>query len=149
MASRPVQLHLFEDVPSFNVEPDIKKAMQQAVDECGLSRAQVVDELNRVGKRFGVHLTKGNGGLSVATFEKWLNPNADGNFPSVKALLIFCAVLKDCGLKVLNILVKPLGYQVIGRRDAQLLDWAREYHRVKNSQKKMRQLAQDISGDEG
>jgi hypothetical protein len=141
---KAIQLTLFA-TQSYNVEPDIKEAMHAAARESGKSRAEIVDEMNRIALRYGVRMAKGNGSnVSEDTLEKWLNVNATGYFPSVRALMIFCAVMRDHALKILNILVRPLGLKVIGAKDIKKLEWAKEYHRVKEGRKKLRLLESEI-----
>lgn len=142
-----MQLNMFSKMATFNIEPDLKEAMSNAAKECGLPREKIVAQMNAIARRYGVTLVKGNGeNLSEATFEKWMNTNPDTRawFPSIKALMIFCAVVKDHALKVLNVLVKPLGLLVINEKDVRLLEWAREYHRVRDGQRRMKKLAEQI-----
>lgn len=144
---KPIQLSLFSTQQNLNVEWDVKDAMHACVRESGRSRGQIVEEMNRIARRHGVALSKGNGnGISEDTLEKWLNVNAPGHFPSVKAVLIFCAVIGEKALSVLNLLVRPLGFRVIDARDARLLEWAREYQRLKETRRRMRALETEIEG---
>lgn len=143
MAKRPIQLRLFE-ISSLHVEPEVKIALGEGVEESELSRSQVVDKMNETARRHGIHLVKGSGGLTVATLEKWLNPNDSTHCPSLKALMVACAVMKGSALRILNTLARPLGLLVIDERDKRLLEWAREYQKARESQRRMRRLAAEL-----
>jgi len=145
----PIQLRLFDAV-TLNCEAELKRLMSSTCEKSGLSRAEIVCRMNGLARRYGILLLKGNGGgLTVATFEKWLNPNDTTHFPTVKALLVFCGVMGDDGLPVLNTLVKPLGFQVIGPQDGALLEWAREYRRVSQGKRRLRKLSAEVDLERG
>ncbi|MCE5242465.1 MAG: hypothetical protein ABFD98_15805 [Syntrophobacteraceae bacterium] len=129
---------------SLNAELAVKEEMNSAASECGLSRDQIVDGMNRTALRFGINLMKGNkGDLSLDTLEKWLNPNAQGYLPSIRALMVFCAVV-DGSERVLSAMAEPLGCRIVGRKDALLLDWAKEFQRAKEAQRRMRRLERQL-----
>ena len=110
------QLSLF-DTPTFNTVKLQKEAMRAAVKKCGLSREQVVDRMNDLAGRYGVGLAS-NGGLTLDTFEKWINPGELNRQMPMKALPIFCAVINDHS--AMDILARPLGVLVIGEEDQRL-----------------------------
>lgn len=141
MEEGPVQLTLFGS-SSFNVVAGLKEAMNGAARRSGLSRGEIVDRMNDLARRYGAHLVKGKGGLTLATFEKWLNPKSLDHVPTVQAIPIFCAVVKDNS--ALGSLAGPLGAKVIDEKDSRLLEWARESHRIKQSRKRMRQIEAEL-----
>jgi hypothetical protein len=136
------QLSLFNQ-PSLNINRDLKEAMASAVKRSGLSREEVLDQLNQLAERYGVHLMKGNGkGLTMVTFEKWLNPGAREYVPSPNALLVFCGVLED--LDPMRVLMAPLGAKIITDKEVVILEWAKEYQSAKRSKARMRKLEEKI-----
>lgn len=138
---RPVQLNMFSS-SRLNAVAGLREAMNVATKKSGLSREEVLERINELARRFGVHLVKGKGDLSLDTFEKWLNPKALEYMPALQALPIFCAVVGD--IKALEPLVKPLGAMVIDADDVKLLEWAREYHNARKSRKRMRQIEAEL-----
>jgi len=132
------QLKLFSQ-PTLNVLRDVKAAMATAYKECGLSRDELCDAMNALADRYGVCLAGGRGQqLSLATLEKWLNPEDKDHFPSIKTLPVFCAATND--ITPMRAMIEPLGWQIIGDQDARLLAWARHYHGAKNHREQMRKL---------
>ena len=91
----PTQMSLF-DAPTFNVAVELKVVMNASAKRCGLSRDQIVDDMNTLADRYGIRLVKGNGKyLTMGTLEKWLNPaDLSRQIPS-KAIPIFNAVVGD------------------------------------------------------
>ncbi len=138
MIRKPIQQSLF-DIPTFNIAADIKAALNQAVKNSGLSREDVVDKMNAHAERYGVNLVNGNSTkLTLDTLEKWLNPADHTRSIPLKALPLFCAVVKD--MSPLDILAKPLGCEVIGPKDRKMLEWARIKLRQKKEGKLLREL---------
>jgi len=134
------QLSLF-DQPTYNTCRDQKRAMKRAADRCGLSRDEIVDQMNDFASRYGVNLVS-NGGLQMHTFEKWINPNDLSRQMPMRALPVFCAVVRD--YSALNVLARPLGAAVIGLKDQNLLKWARAYFRKRDAAKTMRVIEGDL-----
>jgi len=129
--------------PSLNIMRPLKESMATAARECGLSREDIVDKMNDLAERYGVLLVKGNGRrLKVATLEKWLNPGDKQHVISLKALPVFCAVVKSS--KPMRALIEPLGYQVVDDKDTQLLTWAKHYHSVKRTRAEMRKIEAEL-----
>lgn len=136
------QLNLFSQ-PSLNVLRDLKREMAVTADRCGLSRGTLCDKMNGLAERYGVRLVKGNGHrLSLATLEKWLNPEDSERVIPVKALPVFCAVVGS--VEPMRVLVEPLGWRIINEQDAKLLAWAEHYQAVKKTRKKMRKLEAEL-----
>ena len=106
------QLGLFSTAPTLNVLRDLKTAMAKAADATGLSRAELCARVNQLADRYGVRLVKGNGpNLTMATFEKWLNPEDKERVIPIKALPVFCAATDS--IEPMQVLVAPLGWRVI------------------------------------
>jgi len=140
--TQAVQLSLF-DQPTLNITRDLKISMNEAVSECGLSREQIVDAMNNLADRYGVGLVKGNGkALTLDTFEKWINPNELSRQMPIKALPVFCAVVK-C-FTPLEVLARPLGLRVVGHEDQQLLKWAKASLNARDARKTMRRIEGEL-----
>jgi len=135
-----IQIPLF-DTPTFNVTKLLKEAMHAAAKKCGLSRDQIVDGMNDLASRYGVNLVS-NGALTLDTFEKWINPNELNRQMPMKALPIFCAVVRDTS--AMDVMARPVGSQVIGHEDQQLLKWARAYHRERKARSERRRLEKEL-----
>lgn len=136
------QLNLF-DQPSLNVNRALKEQMALSVKESRWSREEVLERMNELAGRYGVRLMKGNGrGLTITTFEKWLNVEAMEHFPPINSLVIFCAALGDC--RAMHVLMLPLGGQVIEEADVTLLQWAKEYYRARSARQKMKKLEAEL-----
>lgn len=136
------QLSLFSQ-PSLNINRALKEQMDLSVRDGHWSREETLDRMNQLADRYGVNLMKGKGSsLTMTTFEKWLNVEAQGYVPSVNALVIFCAAVED--ERAMHVLVNPLGSLVVGENDATLLLWAKEYQRAKEARKKMKKLEAEL-----
>jgi len=134
------QIPLF-DRPCLNVIKPLKIAMNTAVKESGLSRVQIVDKMNDLADRYGVHLAS-NGALKPESFEKWINPNDMSRQMPMKALPVFCAVVRN--YEALDVLARPLGASVIGPEERNLLKWARAYFKKRDAAKTMRRIETDL-----
>lgn len=136
------QLNMFKH-PSLNVVRPLKESMAEAARECGLSRDEIVDQMNDLAERYGVLLVKGNGRrLQLATLEKWLNPGDKQHMPSIKAMPVFCAVVNS--VEPMRMLIEPLGFRVIDDKDARLLAWAEHYQSAKQSRKEMKKIEAEL-----
>lgn len=136
------QLNLFAH-PSFNIGNSLKEQMAATAKASGYSREELLDRMNKLAGRYGVRLMKGNGSeLTMATFEKWLNPAAMEHMPGINSLVVFCAAAKD--MEPMRVALAPLGGQLIDENDVKLLLWAKEYHRAKAARSRMRRLEQDL-----
>ena len=136
------QLNLFNQ-PSLNVGKKLKAQMATSARDSKYSWEELLDRMNDLASRYGVRLVKGNGhGLTMATLEKWLNPEAMEHVPGINSLMIFCAALED--LAPMREVLAPLGGMLIGDDDVKLLLWAKEYHRAKDARIRMRKLEMEL-----
>ena len=136
------QLNLFNQ-PSLNIGKKLKEQMASSARASKFSREELLDRMNDLASRYGVRLVKGNGaGLSLATLEKWLNPEAMEHVPGVNSLLIFCAAIED--LAPMREVLAPLGGMLIDEEEVKLLLWAKEYHRAKDARNRMRKLEMEL-----
>jgi hypothetical protein len=136
------QLNLFNQ-PSLNIGKGLKECLARTAKESRYSREELLDRMNDLAARYGVRLVKGNGtGLTMATLEKWLNPEAMEHVPGINSLVIFCAAADD--LAAIREVIAPLGGMLIDENDVKLLLWAKEYQRAKDARIRMRKLEQDL-----
>ena len=136
------QLGLF-DQASFNITRELKECMASVVAGSGLSREEFLERMNELADRFGVRLMKGNGrGLTMATFEKWLNPADKEHIPSPTVLPVFCQV--GGSIAPLQVMAGPVGAMIIDEQDKVLLQWAREYQRARDARQKMKKLEAEL-----
>lgn len=136
------QLNLFKQ-QSLNVGREFKSCLATVVSESGLSRAAFLDRMNEVADRFGVRLMKGSGnGLTMATFEKWLNVDQGQYTPPLAALTVICEVGNT--IEPLQIFARALGVQVIDEHGIKRLMWADAYHDARRARNKMKKLEEDL-----
>lgn len=137
------QLGLFSSVPTLNVLRDLKTAMALAANETGLSREALCERINQIADRYGVRLVKGTGpNLTLATLEKWLNPEDKERVIPTKALPVFCAAVDS--LEPFQVLLAPLGGRVIDEKEAKLLRLAELDQEVKQRQAMMKKLKSEL-----
>ncbi len=138
----PRQLDLFSQPTICGVVRDIKTAMNKVVKESDLSRAQVLDLMNEFAQRHRIKLNGGNAkSLSNDVFEKWLNPEDEVRTPSLKALTVFCAVMRTC--EPMGVMTKLLGSMIIEGEDVKLLAWAKMQREMKETRAKVRKIEAD------
>ncbi|WP_028318454.1 hypothetical protein [Desulfobulbus elongatus] len=138
----PVQLNIFNYSSLHTVVRDVKEALNAEVEKSGKSRDKVLDRVNELAKRHRMPLT-GQGGLSKALFEKYLNPEDESRVPGLKALVLICAALETS--TPLAVIATALGGgQLIGPEEARLLEWARAHRESKRLRQKMRRLEEDM-----
>lgn len=133
------------DLPSLNIDADISASMNRIIEASGLSRAEAVDRLNQTAKRYGVRLSGGNAeALTLATLEKWLNPNESKNVPSTRALNLFCHVFEAS--EPLDLLARShgLGWRIIEGEDAKLLELARTEREIKALRARKRKIEAEL-----
>ncbi|MEW6427290.1 MAG: hypothetical protein AB1568_04560 [Thermodesulfobacteriota bacterium] len=143
MGKTPVQQSLFGGASFNTIVRDVKTAMAEVFQDSGLSPESAVERINDLAFRYGVALLKGNGSkLSTDTFYKWTNPQDTTRVPSMKAMAVFCAAFGS--QRPLAVMVEMLGGQLIEGRDVQLLQWAKEYHRARESKKRMKKIEEAL-----
>jgi len=136
------QLSLFKQ-GSFNITRELKECMAAVVTGSGLSRVEYLEQMNLLADRFGVRLVRGNGnGLTMATFEKWLNPEDKEHIPSPTAIPVFCEI--GGSILPLQVMAGPVGALVIGEQEKVLLQWAQEYQRARSARLKMKKLEAEL-----
>lgn len=136
------QLNLFSQ-PSLNIGKSLKEQLARSAKESRFSREELLDRMNDLASRYGVRLMKGNGSnLTMATLEKWLNPEALDYMPGINSLVIFCAATDD--LAPMRAMLAPLGGLLIDDNDVTLLAWAKEYQRAKEARNRMRKLEMEL-----
>ncbi len=136
------QLSLFNQ-PSLNVGKKLKEQMALSARNSKYSREELLDRMNDLASRYGVRLVRGNGnGLTMATLEKWLNPEAMEHSPGINSLMVFCAALDD--LEPMREVLAPMGGMLIDEDEVKLLLWAKEYQRAKEARNRMRRLELEL-----
>jgi hypothetical protein len=137
------QLNLFR-AQSLNVNRDFKECLATIVNESGLSRVEFMDKMNGVASRFGIRLIKGNGtgGLTMATFEKWLNVEHTQYVPPIAAITVICEVGNT--LEPLRIFARALDVEVIDEQRSKRLKWADAYLEARDARKTMKKLEAEI-----
>ena len=138
----PHQTTLF-DFPTLNITRPLKEHMNALVKGSNYSREQLVERMNDLAERYGVTLVGGNGSrLTLDTFEKWINPQDISRQMPIKALPVFCAILRD--VSILNIIAQPLGAEVIGPDDRKKLEWAEEKLTVQQKLRRIREIEREL-----
>ena len=88
-------------------------------------------------------MVKGTGpNLTLATLEKWLNPEDKERVIPTKALPVFCAAVNN--IDPLQVLVAPLGWRVIDDKQAKLLALAELDQEVKTRQAMIKKLKAEL-----
>jgi hypothetical protein len=121
--------------------PALKRALNLAVRESGLSRAQVADRLNEVLALEGLRTRGREGAVSLALLEKWLAPGDQAAVMPAKFLPAFCRVTGS--LLPLMALARPLGAEVIGPEDQVLLELARALMAERQAARRRRRLEEE------
>lgn len=138
------QLDLFSVAPTLNVQRDVKTAMANAAKDTGLSREELCERINQTADRYGVRLVKGTGsGVTLATLEKWLNPEDKEREIPVKGLAVFLAATGD--KSPIAELIAPLGWMVIDEKDAKLLQLAKLKQEVEQKQALMKKIKSELA----
>ena len=136
------QLNLFNR-PTLNILRDVKEQMAEAHRASGMSRDELCDLMNDLADRYGIRLLKGNGKkLSLATLDKWLNPQDKEHYPSPNAMEVFLSATNNEG--PLRAMAEPLGFMVIGEEDVRLLAWAKHYFQAKDARKNMKKIEAEL-----
>jgi hypothetical protein len=111
-------------LPDMSVNAKIAASMARMVKDSGLSREQVLDRLNDSGRRLGIAFS-GGGKLSLATFEKWLNPNEPSYVPRLEELNLFCRIFSDNAPYQVLLDAQGLGARVIDAAETKILEYGR------------------------
>lgn len=91
-----IQLSLFQGTTASlaGLESALKASMASIVAAGPLSREQVCDRMESIAAKNGVRICPNAKRLSVALFEKWLNPAEREHIPSIKAVQVFCIAME-------------------------------------------------------
>lgn len=144
--STPAQMSLFDAIPTYNIERNTKEALAKAAKNSGLSREEIVEQMNRIADMFGIALTRGKDSrLSLDVLDKWLNTSDLTRSMPVRALPIFCKVVNNP--EPLQEIVRPLGLQIINDSERRLLEWAKAYKQARRAQKTMKRLEAYLGED--
>jgi len=116
----------------------IKQALNRMSAESKKSREELLDEVNQLAEEAGVSLCSGNGTLSIATLNKWLDPNAVGHVPSIVATVSLCQVMGNH--RALEPILSALGLEAMGPNDRRYRDLGKITEEMKTLRKKKRQI---------
>lgn len=114
---RTMQFSLFANpvVALEGCEANLKDAMASVAAESKLSREQGCDRMNTLADASGIRLCANARCLSIALFEKWLNPADREHVPSIKAVQVFCCVYQT--IKPWCALLQSFNVHVLGPED--------------------------------
>lgn len=128
------------DSRSLNVAIDFKLCLRRLYKESGLSAEGYVDRLNEIAGRFGISLMKGRGkgDVTVATFEKWINPKEPAYHPPLTALTVICQASES--IEPLQIFAAALGVEVIDEKRRKRLQWADAFIEEREARKRKNKL---------
>ena len=115
----------------------LKAYMSEAVKGSGFSRAQIVDEMNRLSALAGMGAR-----ISEAMIDKWLAKGSREHIISVRMLPVFCQAVGS--YRPLQALF-PAGVEIVAGEDLKRLQWARAEVERRKATKRARQLA-GVSG---
>jgi len=136
------QLSLFEADQSAELAmlmSSVKSAMNRAASQCGLSRDEITDRMNKIAQSAGVSLSRGNArSVTLATLEKWLNPSNSEHQPSILVLNVFCIAVKS--VEPLAAMLRPHGCGVMTPQDKKLRDYADAILKEREARKRKKQL---------
>jgi hypothetical protein len=113
----------------------LKAYMSEAVKESGFSRAQVVDEMNRLSTLAGIGTR-----VTEAMIDKWLAKGAREHIISVRMLPVFCRAVGS--YRPMQALF-PAGVEIVAGEDLKRLHWARAEVERRKATKRARQLAEE------
>jgi len=124
------QLNLFSS-QSLNPTYEIKRNIRLELSMSSLSRDQVVDRMNDIAGREGLH-----GKISKATLDGWCKDSDPSRLPSPPWLVVFCHVTGS--ISPIQPMLFPLGSGVITEEDMRLLIWAKAEKEKRKAIKKAR-----------
>ena len=113
-----------------------KCALRSAVEASGLSRAEVVHRANELAAEGGVSMCAGNGALSEATFNKWLDLKSPGHMPGFVPLTILLIVLNSA--EIFAAALAALGFEIMGPEDIKFRDLGRATHELKQARRALK-----------
>jgi hypothetical protein len=136
------QLSLFT-TKSLNINRDFKECLARLVRESGKSREEFMDRMNVIAGRFGIRLMKGSGsGLTMATFEKWLNVDQGQYMPPIGAITVICEAAES--IEPLQIICGALGAEVIDEQRVKRLMWADAHIEAKEARVRLKKLEAEL-----
>lgn len=119
-----------------------KCALRAAVEASGLSRAEIVHRANELAAESGVSMCAGNGALSEANFNKWLDLKSPGHMPGFVPLTILCLLLKDA--KIFAAALSLQGLEVMGPEDRKFRDLGRAAHELKQARRALKKAEESL-----
>lgn len=131
------------DYLSLDTADQLKVAMSEALKNAassGKSRAEVVDEMNRLASISGIRHEGKNSAITEEILNKWVARGSTGHNLPVRYLAIFCQATRSL-LPIEAIL--PPGAGIIDEADVALLKWARVETERKKLNKESKRLAQE------
>jgi hypothetical protein len=131
---RPVQLSLRDHV-SLDPTDLLKASMQEAIKQSGLSRSQVVDEMNRLSSVAGMGVR-----VSEAMLDKWVARGSRSHIIPVRDLPVFCQAVGS--ILPIGALLPP-GAEIAAGDDLKMLRWARAESARRAASKQARKLAEE------
>jgi len=144
MTQKPTQLNLFDDpaVRLGAVPKAIKAALGCAVAESGLSRDEIVFRADGLAKTAGINLCPG-GGLSIHTFNKWLDINDQGHMPTLLGLIVLSQILNgDTG--AFNPALEVLGKGVMEPDDKKFSALGRAVNKLKKARHELKKAEEQL-----
>lgn len=126
--------------------PALKAALNRATrtwcDRQGLKREALLERMNELAENAGVSLTAGNGGTSMAVFEKWLAPRDTTNVPGVVALSVFCSATGDHS--PLAVVLGVHGCALMGPDDKKLRDYGQALLLEREARQRKKRLEAEL-----
>jgi len=119
----------------------LKIAMSEALKNCQISRAQVVDAMNQMAVAAGIRHEGKSAGITEDILNKWVARGSSNHMIPVKYIPIFCHV--TCSMQPLEALLPP-GAHIIDGEDVIRLEWARVEIKRRELAQRSRRLAQEV-----
>ena len=143
-SSSPQKLSLF-DSPALKLGGlglAVKLALNQAVKKSNLSRAELAHQAGEMAIAAETNLCPGGRGLGLANLNKWLTPEADGNFPSVLGLAVLLKILGDKGPLVP--LLEFLDLEVMTEEDKRFRDVGKAHFEFKRARRDLKRAEEKL-----
>jgi hypothetical protein len=125
----------FRDLVKLDPTDMLKISMKEAIDQSGMSRAQVVDEMNRLSGIAGIAA-----GVTETILDKWVARGSRGHVIPVRQLPVFCQAVGS--ISPLKALLPP-GIEIIAGDELRLLGWAKAEAERRRAAKQARKLAEE------